>query len=197
MMPIMLRALSAISFACIFLFTGCEPAKSPFNAVDITGAQGYGADFRLVDHTGKVRTMADFHGKVVAIFFGYTHCPDVCPTTLSDMKRVMELLGKDAERLQVLFITVDPQRDTPAVLSQYVPSFNPAFLGLSGDEAATAQVARDFKIIYRKVSGKTADSYTVDHTAGTLIFDAQGRIRLFVNYGLEANKIAADIQRLL
>lgn len=193
----MKRFLLAAFVSWLFLLAGCEPAKTPFNAVDITGAQGYGADFRLADHTGKIRTMADFRGKVVVIFFGYTHCPDVCPTTLSDMKRVMDLLGKDADRMQVLFITVDPVRDTPAVLSQYVPSFNPTFLGLSGDDSATAQVAKDFKIIYRKVSGKTVDSYMVDHTAGSLVFDAQGRIRLFVNYGLEADKIAADIKRLL
>lgn len=192
-----MRPVLAIFVSWLILTAGCEPARPPFNAVDITGVQGYGMDFRLVDHTGKTRTMADFRGKVVAIFFGYTHCPDVCPTTLSDMKRVMEILDKDADRLQVLFITVDPARDTPPLLNQYVPSFNPTFLGLSGDEAATAQVARDFKIIYRRVPGKTADSYTLDHTAGTLVFDAQGRLRLFVNYGLEADKIAADIKRLL
>ncbi len=179
------------------LVWGCTPAGSSFNAVDITGASAYATDFRLADHTGKTRTMADFHGKVVAIFFGYTNCPDVCPTTLSDMKRVADLLGKDSDRLQVLFITLDPERDTPKVLSQYVPSFNPSFLGLGGDEAATAKVARDFRIIYRKIPGKAAGSYTVDHSAGMLIFDPAGRIRLFVNYGLDAEKIAADIKRLL
>ena len=193
----MTRPLLAAYVCCFFLIVGCEPSRPPFNAVDITGVQGYGADFRLVDHTGKSRTMADFRGKVVAIFFGYTHCPDVCPTTLSDMKRVMEILGPDADRLQVLFVTVDPARDTPALLRQYIPSFNPTFLGLSGNEVATAQAEKNFKIIVRNVPGTTADSYTVDHTAGTLVFDAQGRLRLFVNYGLEADKIAADIKRLL
>ena len=187
---------SIVIAAGIFL-TGCEPPKLPFNAVDITGAVGYGNDFRLIDHTGKPRTMADFRGKVVAIFFGFTHCPDVCPTTLAEMKQVMQLLGKDSERLQVLFITIDPRRDTPELLSKYVPSFNPTFLGLYGDAAATSKVAKDFKIIYRAVPGKTADSYTMDHSAGMLVFDPEGRLRLFMNYGLTADKMAADIKRLL
>lgn len=188
--------LSIVIAVSIFL-AGCEPAKLPFNAVDITGVQGYGNDFRLTDHTGKPRTMADFRGKAVAIFFGFTQCPDVCPTTLAEMKQVMQLLGKDSERLQVLFITIDPKRDTPELLSQYVPSFNSTFLGLYGDTAATAQVAKDFKIIYRAVPGKTADSYTMDHSAGMLVFDPEGRLRLFMNYGLTADKMAADIKRLL
>lgn len=188
--------LSIVIAVGIFL-AGCEPAKLPFNAVDITGVQGYGNDFRLTDHTGKLRTMADFRGKAVAIFFGFTQCPDVCPTTLAEMKQVMQLLGKDSERLQVLFITIDPKRDTPELLSKYVPSFNSAFLGLYGDTAATAQVAKDFKIIYRAVPGKTADSYTMDHSAGMLVFDPEGRLRLFMNYGLTADKMAADIKRLL
>ena len=188
--------LTIVIAASVFL-AGCEPAKLPFNAIDITGVQGYGNDFRLTDHTGKPRTMADFRGKVVAIFFGFTQCPDVCPTTLAEMKQVMQLLGKDSERLQVLFITIDPKRDTPELLNKYVPSFNPAFLGLYGDAAATAQVAKDFKIIYRAVPGKTADSYTMDHSAGMLVFDPEGRLRLFMNYGLAADKMAADIKRLL
>ena len=185
-----------IIIATVFL-VGCEVAKPPFNAVDITGAQGYGNDFRLTDHTGKPRTMADFRGKAVAIFFGFTQCPDVCPTTLSDMKQVMKILGKDSERLQVLFITVDPKRDTAELLGKYVPSFNPAFLALYGDDVATAKVARDFKIVYRVVPGKTADSYTMDHSAGMLVFDPESRLRLFMNYGLTPDKMAEDIKRLL
>jgi protein SCO1 len=179
------------------LMTGCEQKQPPFNSVDITGAAGFGTDFRLTDHNGKPRTMADFHGKVVAIFFGFTFCPDVCPTTLSEMRQVMQSLGKDADKLQVLFVTVDPKRDTPDVLSKYVPAFNPAFLGLYGDEAATMKVTKDFKIIARFVPGKTADSYTVDHTAGTLIFDKQGRLRLMAPYGLGAEKLTVDIKRLM
>jgi protein SCO1 len=174
-----------------------DVVKPAFNSLDISGIPGFGSDFRLTDHNGKPRTLAEFHGKAVAIFFGFTHCPDVCPTTLSDMRRVIDLLAKDSARLQVLFITVDPKRDTAELLRQYVPSFNPSFLGLRGDAEATAKVARDFKIIYRETPGKTHDSYTVDHTASTLIFDPQGRLRLFVPYGTEAEKIAADVRRLL
>ena len=192
-----LRALF-LSVIVLSLVAACEPAKPPFNAVDITGTAGFGTDFRLTDHNGKTRTIADFSGKAVAIFFGFTHCPDVCPTTLSDMKRVMEKLGPDSGRLQVLFVTVDPKRDTPELLAKYVPSFNASFLGLYGDDEATAKIARDFKIIYRIQPGKTADSYTVDHSAGTLIFDPHGTLRLFVDYGrLTPEQIAVDIKRLL
>lgn len=191
-MSIRLFAATLLAFA----LAACEGTK-PFNAVDISGAAGYASDFRMVDHTGKPRTLADFRGKAVAMFFGYTHCPDVCPTTLSDMRHVMELLGKDSERLQVLFVTVDPKRDTQDLLSKYVPSFNPAFLGLYGDDAATAKIARDFRIYVKQQPGSAPDNYSVDHTAGTLVFDPQGRLRLFINYGLEADKIAADIKRLI
>jgi protein SCO1 len=196
-MMLKLRALFSILAALLFL-VACEPAKPPFNAIDITGATGYGSDFRMTDHNGKPRTMADFHGKAVAIFFGFTHCPDVCPTTLSEMKRVMEKLGPDSERLQVLFVTVDPKRDTPELLAKYVPSFNASFIGLYGDDDATAKIARDFKIIYRVQPGKTPDSYTLDHSAGMLVFDPQGALRLFIDYGrLTPEQIAADIKRLL
>ena len=188
----------ACAAICAFFLTlvGCEN-KPVFNALDITGIQGYGNDFRLTDHNGRPRTMADFRGKVVVFFFGYTQCPDVCPTTLSEMRQVMQMLGKDADRLQVLFVTVDPARDTQQLLSTYVPSFNPTFLGLYGDSAATEKVAKDFKIIYRLSPGKTAESYTVDHTAASLVFDPQGRLRLFINYGLSADKITPDIKKLL
>ncbi|MBL8511927.1 MAG: SCO family protein [Betaproteobacteria bacterium] len=186
-----------ITTLLLTLAAGCQKTAQPFNALDITGTTGYASDFRLIDHTGKPRTMADFRGKAVAIFFGYTQCPDVCPTTLSDMKKAMALLGADAERLQVLFITVDPKRDTQALLSQYIPAFHPSFLGLYGDEAATAKVVADFKVVAQIQPGKTADSYTVAHTAGTLVFDPQGRLRLLIPYGLEAEKIAADVKRLL
>ncbi|MEI6737693.1 MAG: SCO family protein [Pseudomonadota bacterium] len=190
--------LRIIIAACIaFLLAGCEPAKPPFNSVDVTGIQGYGSDFRLTDHTGKSRTMLDFRGKVVAIFFGFTFCPDVCPTTLSEMRQVMQQLGPQSENLQVLFITVDPKRDSAEVLSKYVPSFYPTFLGLYGDDAATRQVTKDFKIIARVVIGQTPDSYTVDHSAGMLIFDGQGRLRLMASYGLGAEKLTADIKQLM
>ena len=188
-------AIAAIFILC-FALNGCE-SKPVFNALDITGIQGYGSDFNLTDHTGKSRTLADFRGKVVVMFFGYTHCPDVCPTTLSEMRQVMQMLGSDAQRLQVLFVTVDPVRDTPELLSKYVPSFDPSFLGLFGDLSATEKVAKDFKIFYRVSPGKTADSYSVDHTAASLVFDPQGRLRLFINYGQGADKIAPDIKKLL
>ena len=196
-MILKIRALFPL-FAALFFLAACEPAKPPFNAIDITGAKGYGNDFRMIDHHGKPRTMADFYGKVVAIFFGFTHCPDVCPTTLSEMKRVMEKLGPDSARLQVLFVTVDPKRDTPELLAKYVPSFNASFLGLYGDDDATAKIARDFKIIYRIQPGKTPQSYTLDHSAGMLVLDPQGSLRLFIDYGgLTPEQIAADIKRLL
>ena len=192
--------MTRVVFATVFAFSlalcGCE-SKPVFNALDITGIPGYGNDFRLTDHTGKPRTMADFRGKVVVMFFGYTHCPDVCPTTLSEMRQVMQLLGSNAQRLQVLFVTVDPARDTPELLSKYVPSFNPAFLGLYGDNAATEKMAKDFKIIYRVAAGKSAESYTIDHSAASLVFDPQGQLRLFISYGLGADKIAPDIKKLL
>ncbi|MEQ1519349.1 MAG: SCO family protein [Usitatibacteraceae bacterium] len=191
-----MRFAFATFFAVCLLLTACEN-KPAFNSLDITGIEGYGSDFRLTDHTGKARTMADFRGKVVVIFFGYTQCPDVCPTTLTEMKQVMQILGKDAERVQVLFVTLDPKRDTQDLLSKYVPSFNPTFLGLFGDAAATEKTAKDFKIFYRIAPGKTAESYTVDHTAASLVFDPQGRLRLFINYGLGADKIAPDIKKLL
>jgi protein SCO1/2 len=193
----MIRIARCLLPALAALLLGCGEAAKPFNSADITGAQGYAGDFRLTDHTGKARTMADFRGKLVLMFFGYTHCPDVCPTTMSDLKKVMALLGADADKVQVLFVSVDPKRDTREVLSAYVPSFHPSFLGLSGDEAATAQVARDFKIYYKAQPGGTPDAYSVDHTAGTLVFDRGGRLRLFVNYGLEPEKIAEDLRRLL
>jgi protein SCO1 len=187
-----------VAMAAAIFLSACAPAKPAFNALDITGAPGFGTDFKLTDHTGTPRTMADFRGKAVAVFFGFTFCPDVCPTTLSEMKQVMEKLGKDSERLQVLFVSVDPKRDTKEVLSKYVPSFHPSFLGLVGDADATAKVAKDFKIIYRIQPGKTPDSYTVDHSAGTLVFDPKGQLRLFIDYGrLNADQIAADIKRLL
>jgi protein SCO1/2 len=179
---------------------GCKdmfaPPKSPFHGVDVTGAD-MGADFHLTDHSGKARSLADFRGKAVAIFFGYTHCPDVCPTTLSDMASALQILGTDAARVQVLFVTVDPRRDTPELLRQYVPAFNPTFLGLYGDATATAKVTRDFKIYAQERPGKESGQYTLDHSAQTLVFDRQGRLRLLLPYGIEAAKIASDLRVLL
>jgi protein SCO1 len=188
----LLRGLGAALLAAL---AGCGGQGPQFKNVDITGAD-YGKDFALVDHTGKVRTLADFRGKAVVVFFGYTHCPDVCPTTLAELKMVKEQLGPDGERLQVLFVTVDPARDTQDTLARYVPAFDPTFIGLRGDAAATAKVAKDFKVFYQKVPGSKPDNYTVDHTAGSYVFDPQGRLRLFARQGNPAN-LASDVRILL
>ena len=189
-----MRALLAP--VCIALaLAGCGRSGASFKNTDITGAD-YGRDFALTDHTGKRRALADFRGKVVVMFFGYTRCPDVCPVTLAELKAVKEQLSEDGKRLQVLFVTVDPERDTPKLLANYVPAFDPSFLGLYGDPVEIAKVAKDFRVFYQKAPGKTPGSYTVDHTAGSYVFDPQGRLRLFARHGNAANLIA-DIRTLL
>ena len=178
------------------MIVACGPDRAKFQSSDVTGV-AFGRDFKLTDHTGKTRTLADFRGKVVVMFFGYTQCPDVCPTTLSDLAAAVQKLGADASRVQVLFVTIDPERDTPELLSQYVPAFNSTFLGLSGDAAATAATAREFKVLYQKQPGSTPGSYSMDHTAGTFVFDPQGRLRLFVSHGQGPEVFAHDIRELL
>jgi protein SCO1/2 len=185
----------AIVAACILL-AGCAPDDPKFRASDVTGA-AFGRDFNLNDATGKPRTLADYRGKVVVVFFGYTQCPDFCPTTLAELAEVMKRLGPDADRVQVLFVTVDPERDTPEILSQYVPAFDARFMGLYGDAAATERTAKEFKIIYQKQPGATPGSYTMDHSAGTYIFDPQGRLRLYVSYGQGPDVLAHDLRELL
>ena len=172
------------------------PAATPFKNTDVTGL-GYARDFALKDQDGKPRSLADFKGKAVVIFFGYTHCPDVCPTTMAEMAEVMKQLGPDADRVQVLFVTLDPERDTPALLKQYVPAFDPRFIGLWGDTDATAKVAKEFRVFYQKVPGKDAGSYTLDHTAASYVFDPQGRVRLFVRHGQGPEPIVHDLKMLL
>ena len=174
---------------------GCGE-KPVFQNTDLTGLD-YARDFALTDHTGKPRTLADFKGRAVLVFFGYTQCPDVCPTTMAEMAAVMQQLGKQADDLQVLFITLDPERDTPQLLSKYVPAFDRRFLGLYGDAAATAKVAKEFKVFYQKVPGKDPANYTIDHTAGSYVFDRQGRIRLFVRHGQGPAPIVHDVKLLL
>lgn len=171
-------------------------SKEAFKNTDVTGLD-YAKDFALPDYNGKMRTLADFKGKAVVVFFGYTQCPDVCPTTMVEMANVMQQLGPLADRVQVLFITLDPGRDTPAVLSKYVPAFDSRFLGLVGDQAATEKVAKEFKVFYQKVPGKEPGSYTLDHTAGSYVFDPQGRLRLFVRHGQGPEPIAHDLRLLL
>lgn len=182
--------------AVLALATGCSEAPPPFRSTDITGAD-YGKRLALTDHSGKPRTLADFKGKVVTLFFGYTQCPDVCPTSLATMSEVMRLLGADADRVQVLFATVDPERDTAELLSHYVPAFDARFLGLVGDAAQTAEVAREFRIFYRKSGDVSGTAYTIDHSAGTYVFDPAGRLRLYVKHGESAENIAADLKALL
>lgn len=180
------------------VLVGCGSANNgqKFNATDITGVD-FGNTLHLTDHTGKPRTLNDFKGKVVALFFGYTHCPDVCPTTLNDMKQSMKLLGAHANELQVLFVTLDPERDTQPLLAQFVPAFDPSFIGLYGTKEQTAAVLKDFKIFAAKVENKGRSGYTIDHSAGVYVFDKTGKIRLYVDYGTKPDLIAGDIQKLL
>lgn len=177
---------------------GCgQPDTRPqFKLTDVTGAN-LGRELNLLDHNGRPRALADFRGKVVVIFFGFAQCPDVCPTTLSELAAVARELGKDADRMQVLFVTVDSERDTPEVLRQYVPSFDPRFLGLYGDAEATARAAKAFKIFYQKQPLKDSTTYSVDHSAGTYILDREGRLRLYARYGAGAALLLHDIRILL
>ncbi len=191
-MPLRSLLLCVLTFA----LAACGPASPKFEGSDVTGAV-MGRDFKLFDHAGKPRTLADFRGKVVVVFFGYTQCPDACPTTLSELNEVMGRIGPDADRVQVLFVTVDPERDTPELLSRYVPAFNPSFLGLYGDAAATAEVAKEFKVLYQKQPGSAPGSYSVDHSAGTFIFDPQGRLRVYESYGQAPDVYVHDIRALL
>lgn len=194
LLAIVLTALSLN--ACDRAQQPSAPAAVTFKATDITGAP-WGRDFRLTDHNGQVRTLADFRGRIVALFFGYTHCPDVCPTTLSDFALALRELGEDGKRVQVLFVTVDPERDPPELLAKYVPSFNPGFLGLYTDPVSLAALAKDFKVVYQKNTGSSAKNYLIDHSAGTYVYDASGRLRLLIPYGSGPRDIAHDLRALL
>ena len=189
----------AAAMLCAVMAAGCGRiggSTTPFKAVDVTGAP-MGGELRLTDHNGKARTLADFRGKVVLVNFGYTQCPDVCPTTLADLASAMKKLGADASQVQVLFVTVDPKRDKPELLRQYLPAFDPSFLGLYGDVDATQKVTRDFKVYAQERPGKSADTYTVDHAAQTFVFDKQGKLRLVMGYGMAPEAIASDVRILL
>jgi len=189
--------LTSLAVASLTGVSACDPNKPQFVSIDITGAD-YARSFRLPDQQGQVRTLNDFKGKVVAVFFGYTQCPDVCPTTLTEWVEIKRQLGADGDRLQGLFITVDPARDTPEVLKAYMGNFDPSFLALIPENAeALAQVAKEFKIIYKKVDGKTPGSYTMDHSAGSYLYDPQGRLRLYSRYGNKVDGLVADIRLLL
>jgi protein SCO1/2 len=186
----------ALCAGLVAALVACGAGGPEFQASDVTGSS-FGRDFELKDPQGRTRTLADFRGKAVVLFFGYTQCPDVCPTTLAALGEAMRRLGPDADRVQVLFVTVDPERDTPALLAQYVPSFDRRFLGLYGDAEATARTAKEFKVIYQKAPGKAPGSYTMDHSAGTYVFDPQGRLRLYVSNGQGPDVFAHDLRALL
>lgn len=187
---------AALALAGGLLLAGCSEQKPSFNAVDVTGAE-YARDFQLTDHNGQARTLKDFSGKVVVMFFGYTQCPDVCPTSMAELAEVKKLLGKDGDKLQGIFVTVDPERDKPEVLKGYMTNFDPSFLAMYTTPDKLEKLAKDYKVFYKKVDGKTEGSYTMDHSAGSYVYDTQGRLRLYARYGGGAKLMAADIQQLL
>ncbi len=193
-----LKALPALAAAALLAgnLTACGEQKPVFSSIDITGAD-YGKAVALADHNGQVRHLSDFAGKVVVVFFGYTQCPDVCPTTLAELAEVKKLLGKDGDRVQGLFVTVDPERDTPELLKAYMANFDASFLALRPTPEELAAIAKEFKIYYKKVPGASATSYTMDHSAGSYVYDSKGQLRLFTRYGSGASVLAADIAQLL
>lgn len=191
----LLQALAAVATAPLLL-AACGERKPQFNAVDLTGAD-YAKDFQLPDTDGKVRRLQDFRGKAVVVFFGYTQCPDVCPTTMADIAQAKKLLGNDGAKVQGIFITIDPERDTPELLKAYVANFGPDFVALRGTPEQTAAVAKDFKVYYKKVEGKTPGSYTMDHSAASFVYDPQGRLRLYARYGAGPQVLADDLRQLL
>lgn len=177
----------------MLLLAACDGGPK-FRSTDITGVD-YGQRLELHDPAGRPRTLADFRGKAVVVFFGFTHCPDICPTTLAELSKAVRSLGPEAARVQVLFVTVDPERDSPELLSKYVAAFDPGFLALHGDAAATQRAAREFKIYYEK--RKVGDSYSVDHSAQSYVIDPSGRLRLLVRHDRIASDLAADLRTLL
>ena len=192
------RTLLAAALATGLLAACSEQqgAAAPFAGIDITGAD-YATGFQLTDHNGQQRTLADFKGKVVVVFFGYTQCPDVCPTSLGELAEAKRLLGADGDKLQGLFVSVDPARDTPEVMKQYMASFDPSFLALYTTADGLPELAKRFRVYYKKVDGQTATSYTMDHSAGSYVYDTQGRVRLYTRYGSGAPALAGDVKKLL
>ena len=178
------------------LLTACSEPAPKFAAVDVTGAD-YAKDFQLRDHNGQRRSLKDFAGKLVVVFFGYTQCPDVCPTSMAELAEVKKTLGADGDKLQGIFITVDPQRDTPEILKAYMANFDPSFLALIPTPEELAVLAKDYKVYYKKVDGSTPTSYTMDHSAGSYVYDTQGRLRLYARYGGGAAALAGDLKLLL
>jgi protein SCO1/2 len=193
-----IKSIAACAAAALAagLLGACSEQKQSFTSIDLTGAN-YAKDFELTDHNGQVRHLKDFAGKVVVMFFGFTQCPDVCPTTMLEMAEIKKALGKDGDRLQALFVTVDPERDTPEILKAYMVNFDPTFLALYTTPDKLAQLAKDYKVYYKKVPGKTPTSYTIDHSAGSYVYDTKGQLRLFTRYGTGAAALTADIRQLL
>lgn len=194
------RRLILAAAVAALLSVACErpggASRAAFKGIDITGAD-YAKELNLHDADGRARTLADFKGKVTVVFFGYTQCPDVCPSTLAELAQARQLLGADGARVQGVFVTVDPERDTPEILKAYVGSFGDDFVALRGSDEETKAAARQFKVFFAKVPGKTDTSYTIDHTAGSYVLDASGRVRLFTRYGVGAEALAADLKILL
>lgn len=194
-MTALLTRRKAALVAASLVLGACSPGKPEFRGIDITGAD-YARDFKLADHNGQLRSMNDFRGRVVVIFFGFAQCPDVCPTAMAELAEVKRLLGADADKLQGLFITLDPERDTPEVLKAYMGNFDPTFLALRPTPQELPDLAKHFKIFYKKNEGKTAGSYTLDHTAASYVFDRQGRVRLYTRHGMGPAALAEDLKIL-
>ncbi len=178
------------------LLAACSESKPQFKSIDLTGAD-YAKDFQMADHNGQPRSLKEFRGKLVVLFFGYTQCPDVCPTTMAELAEAKKLMGADGNKVQGIFVTVDPERDTAEVLKGYMANFDPTFLALRGTPEQVAGLAKDFKVYFKKVDGKTPTSYTMDHSAASFVYDTQGRLRLYTRYGSGAQSLASDLQLLL
>lgn len=198
-MSILRRAFLATAVLATVALAGCQksgPAKPDFKGIDLTGAS-YARSLNLTDQDGRSRSLADFKGKIVVVFFGYTQCPDVCPTTMAEVAEVKRSLDADGDKVQGVFVTVDPERDTAQLLKAYIASFDPSFVALRGSEEQTQAAAKEFKVFYAKVPGKTPETYMVDHTAASFIFDTEGRVRVYSRYGAGAQAMADDIRLLL
>jgi protein SCO1 len=180
----------------VLALAACSPEKPKFNSIDVTGAD-YAKGFTLTDHNGQSRSLSDFKGKAVVLFFGYTQCPDVCPTSMAELAEIKRLLASDGDKLQGVFVTVDPARDTTELLKAYMTNFDPSFVAFTPTPQQLSVVAKDYKIYYKRVEGQTPTSYSMDHSAGSYVYDTQGRLRLYSRYGMGAKLLAQDIQTLL
>lgn len=180
----------------VLALAACSPEKPKFNSIDVTGAD-YAKGFTLTDHNGQSRSLSDFKGKAVVLFFGYTQCPDVCPTSMAELAEIKRLLASDGDKLQGVFVTVDPARDTTELLKAYMTNFDPSFVAFTPTPEQLSVVAKDYKIYYKRVEGQTPTSYSMDHSAGSYVYDTQGRLRLYSRYGMGAKLLAQDIQTLL